>query len=1125
MPIHLQDRHMNDAIEKLHWQEFSQLGSLQGLLDDFSALTGISLVIMDADGCPVTRQTPPFNRLCMDLIKGTHVGRSICAECDRTWGGVAAQNQQYQVYTCAHGLVDFVSPIMFNGRILGYLFGGQLRVDLDRGEENRDRARPDVEIKSFKVLDDRIRDGELTDVPQCWHELHATSLGIDRGEYLKAWAEMPRMRATQIEAAARVLYNIANHISSYISRWLDKEREESGLHETIARLQREAATKSEIEDEVKFALGSSATAQQILTEWREIAPCRSASLQLVRGDIRTLLAGFGFDSDSSDRGLLRPCSRDPLVRRVVESREPLILSDTHDDQDWTSHPSTFSVRSWICLPIVHDGTVIGLLTADHETAHYYKAELRPALVAFGARVAPQIWHARLWNSAQRLIRDMEIVNEVVKHIGAKLDTDELLRAIVDQVAENLGCSHCTIFLPVEEDGETFLVPRVAHGASGTTLTRRFRTDEGLAGMVFTTGLSLVSPSAEKEAQFAPARKPRSTERSMLVAPIRVGHHTLGVVSADQDAPDWFTESDRRLVDALAQQAGFAMQRSIAVTLLQDIAERIIDSASVQDVLREVALGAIRLTNTTAGIIYLISEDGRSVVDVFRTADFDHPPPRLHLENGITRTVIRTGDVIRMADIQKDGRANPDLKVLFRAMIAIPLKTGERVSGVLYLNNKGPHDFTDTEVSLLLTLANQAAIAIGKAKLMDSLHQQLKTHAALEEVMQHLVVQDLDQNAALDSIGKGIRAILGEEVSPTINLYNEETDSFGECHAYGPLAKELSVSPRSSGGTGRYVLKIRQPLYLNDVLKVPNGIPTVRDASIKLGIKSFAAIPLTRQNSIVGVMFINSQRVLRFDETVQRTLGILASHAGVAIEIAQLHETAFYASLIKAADLGYLASGISHEFLNSLTNIIILEKRMRRQFACEQPYTELDLLRSEVDHAVRTIDMFTSFRDRGGVDEPTDLHKLIDDLIGLSGRRASDHGVFLSACFGAVPSVNSDSSLIQSIVVNLLRNAMDAVESLDATKSSRRIEIEVSCPDEHHFDLIVRDSGPGISTDDLDRIFLPYFTTKGLRNMGIGLFWVQRIVRRMKGRIFVDPKNEIGGATFKVRLPIVAERSH
>src|ERR1017187_4875507 len=473
----------------------------------------------------------------------------------------------------------------------------------------------------------------------------------------------------------------------------------------------------EREDQSRYELKSREVAKIILSELQATFGYRTASLQLVQGDARTMLAGCGFEDESISQDPLRLVSTDPLICRIVATREPVILGDVSQDPDWSPSPRAHHVKSWIGLPVIHEQKVIALLTLDHDEPGFYTQAIEDHLVSFARTVAPRIVHARLWDSAQRQSRNIEILNEILRVTSAKLGTEDLLSTIAAQIAERLDCSTCTIFFPEEVGGDVRLLPRATHGERTRTMTRSFKLGEGLVGQVFSEGSSLVLADACRDPRFAPPREERNQPRSMLVVPVRVGEQTIGVISADQDEFGWFTESDRQLVEVLGQHLGIAIQRSIGLTLLQDIGNRIVSLESVGDILREVVSGAVRLTNAASGVIFLLTEDGRSVREAFQLAGFSHPPPRLADGDGLTRTVVRTSEVLCIPDITVDARVNPALNQVFRSMIAIPIKGGGKVIGVLYVHDVAPHHFTETEISLLVNLGIQAAIAIQVAKLV------------------------------------------------------------------------------------------------------------------------------------------------------------------------------------------------------------------------------------------------------------------------------------------------------------------------------------------------------------------------------------------------------------------------
>ena len=466
----------------------------------------------------------------------------------------------------------------------------------------------------------------------------------------------------------------------------------------------------------------------------------------------------------------------------------------------------------------------------------------------------------------------------------------------------------------------------------------------------------------------------------------------------------------------------------------------------------------------------------------------------------------TGEVLRV-----DPQSCPPER-----WIEAPLYVGTNAIGKIVLSFP-EEDLSPGRWELLQTTIVGAAVALDRSIRTEDLRRQIRTHAALEDVMRHLVEREQSLKDALKGISDGIRAILGPDVTAIAATFDEESGRLAERHISGPLAPGLASSLLER--CAREVVVVHSPVFVSELRQTELSDRWVGPELQSGHVRSFAAIPMLSHGRTVGVIVVLSSQVLRFDEDTRQSLNILASHAEVAIEMAELHETAFHASLVKAADLGYLASGIAHEFLNSLQNMRLLVESLSREVDSSASGGVVDALLSEYDRAVQMIDGFKSLRDRPISEQSFDLDELVNSIVAISHRRALDHGVDLRCSVEGVRDVRADASLIQSIIVNLVRNALDAVEDASGKRS---VEIEVRPTEPQSVEIRVRDSGPGIPPSIADRLFLPYYTTKGPKSMGVGLFWVQRIVRRLNGRISVEVKNEMGGATFCVVLPIAIE---
>jgi len=662
--------------------------------------------------------------------------------------------------------------------------------------------------------------------------------------------------------------------------------------EALEKRVAEMETLQQINDAITSTLELNTILEMILDRALDLIEATYGTVQLVSEDGRELVLVVAQGATLALIGE-RLRLREGVTGKAAQDGHSYRISDVQSPQ-WARIYRAYipGMRSELAVPMCFESQVVGVINLESADTGAFSEDDERLLVGLARQAAIAIKNARLFDSAQRRIRDLEIVNDIVQIIGTKLGTQDLLQAIVSQIADQLKCTHCTLFFAQKEQGELLLVPQVTHGVRGEQImTRRFRPGEGLAGWVFQQGESLVLPDARQDPRFSFAKRNLGQPRSMLVVPVKVGDQTIGVISADQDELGWFSESDRRLVDALARQAGIAIERATALELLHDIGNRIISSQAVDDILQQIVSGAIRLTNTTSGVIYLISEDGKSVTKSFQhPPGFDHPKPRLDRKEGLTRQVIATGDMMVFPDIRQDARVNPVMHDRVRSMIAVPLKLEQKVIGVLYLNDANPHSFTETEVSLLSTLATQAAIAIVNARLLQNTSEALEKRVAEMETLQEIndaITSTLEINTILEMILD--RALeLTEATDGTVQLVSESEQELVLKMARG--ATQAVVGARlgmGEGVTGRAAQDGR--VYRISDVQSPQWARIYR--AYVPGMRSELAVPMRFESQVVGVINLESADTGAFSEDDARLLEGLARQAAIAIQNARLFDSA------------------------------------------------------------------------------------------------------------------------------------------------------------------------------------------------------------------------------------------
>lgn len=128
--------------------------------------------------------------------------------------------------------------------------------------------------------------------------------------------------------------------------------------------------------------------------------------------------------------------------------------------------------------------------------------------------------------------------------------------------------------------------------------------------------------------------------------------------------------------------------------------------------------------------------------------------------------------------------------------------------------------------------------------------------------------------------------------------------------------------------------------------------------------------------------------------------------------------------------------------------------------------------------------------------------------------AREHGVAIQlTAAGEPPPVLVDKVQIQQVLVNLLRNAIEAMEA----SPRREITIDVAAPSDGFVGVAVSDTGPGIAAEVAERLFQPFTTTK-TQGMGVGLSLCRGLVEAHGGQLWAEP-NPLGGATFRFTVPV------
>jgi signal transduction histidine kinase len=228
-----------------------------------------------------------------------------------------------------------------------------------------------------------------------------------------------------------------------------------------------------------------------------------------------------------------------------------------------------------------------------------------------------------------------------------------------------------------------------------------------------------------------------------------------------------------------------------------------------------------------------------------------------------------------------------------------------------------------------------------------------------------------------------------------------------------------------------------------------------------------------------------------------------------------------AHVARVTALSTLTASIAHEVNQPLSGIITNASACLRMLAADPPDVDgaRETARRTIRDGNRASDVIERvralFTKKTSVTESVDLNEATREVIALlSSELQRNHVSLQSELADHLPAVNGDRVQLQQVILNLLRNASDAM--VDVHDRARHLRISTEREDGDRLRLSVRDTGVGVDPQDMDKLLDAFYTTKS-DGMGIGLSVSRSIVERHRGRLWAEP-NDGPGVTFSISIP-------
>ncbi|MFO7586125.1 MAG: GAF domain-containing protein [Anaerolineales bacterium] len=700
----------------------------------------------------------------------------------------------------------------------------------------------------------------------------------------------------------------------------------------LVQATQERATQLQALNSVAAALSSSLDRDELIDSLLErinTIIAYDTAILWMRNENRMVVAqARGFDDAEDRKGLTVSVEDSILLKQMIESGKEIWVGDVRSDARFPSLVEAKNL-SWLGIPIMVKGNVIGVIVLEKAETHYYSNEQIQLASTFASQAAVALENANLFEESLRRTSELDerskrlsLLNQFSSDLSGSLNADQVLRLTANQLMLAIGAETAMVIM-LDRNDKSFLMAVLPEEQEQASMYRALPDSDAISELrelqtVYVADNIASHPELQSLAEFI------GQASSLLILPVFSTESNYAVMVLSEQ-PHLFSPTEIEIARTLGNQAVIALenadlyQSTVAtaerLSILNQVSFEIGSSLKPETVYLAIHDAVAKLMPIDAFVIALHDEqtnevDGVYIVDMGQRIN----GVRLPFGQGLSGKVIATGEPIltlTSEDADSQGAVTVGEKGTPNSILAVPMIQGEKIMGMISTQSYQHNAYTQNDMELLSTLANQVTVAIQNGRLFDQTQKMAATleqrvierTAELEREQRNTetllrILTEVSASLDLDRALSRTLALLNDAIGAeqgTVMLVNPEDNMLHYRAGYGyvsetseqvDLKKQQSTFSLKIGeGLAGWVVKNRQSVLVEDLYTDPRWVVSQSSQNHR----SAVVAPLTVGEDVIGAIMVYHRRQAFFSEDSLEMVKAIGAQVAIAINNAQLYE--------------------------------------------------------------------------------------------------------------------------------------------------------------------------------------------------------------------------------------------